>query len=1093
MKQHVRSLQWTNKKKSTSLLIPVLSGFLTVGCSTTPQSNQVPHQKGSLHHTPNTAQPQASQQNVAMDSNTGNTDDSTDDENTQEGLLQATNKQFSQQTSAELKRYGNLWKRMRAGFQLDLSQENYRIDEQKGWFITRQTYIDRLTARASYYLYHTVTEAERRGIPTELALLPVIESSYDPNATSNASAAGMWQFIPSTGRIYGLRQTEGYDGRRDVIESTRAAYDFLTSLYNKFGTWELALAAYNAGPGRVQKAIDANIDNGLATDFWSLDLPNETMKYVPRFLAVAKIVQQPSQYGMSLKSIANRPHFRSVPVQAGVSLAEVSQLTGIAPDEIYDLNAAFISGSTDAAGPNRLLVPVRVEKSFDKTIASLGVSDVNAINAETVDTNSANAVSTSTANTVNTDNVIASAPAPENEFDQITQKQADALSQWQKDKKTADDIRASFYANKKKQKLPKNAAALAEFAANARVPNQTLDYIAPKTANTANTNQDAVNPNQFENYVDNNSINASKDAVNGSTVNSTIKPNAQSKSNNLVTVTETEKQKAQALVLAQINALPTSSAQITKNETVKQFPALSATERADIVAEIKKTDPTVDAIDPLDGEIKLEALQTAQSVLAAQGKQKRITFNQNLPRQDDGRPKGKRIVYRVKQGDSLLKIANRYGLYWRDIAEWNQVDPSASLYVGTPLYLYAVKKQPKSEPKPTSYRVQSGDTMIGVASKYGMSASQLARLNNMRALDDLRIGQTLKLTKSHKASKAQTPKQILALQQKQKAKPSRQKTKTYQVKRGDGLIGLAKRFGMTTQALASLNGLNVRDNLQLGQRLKVPADVNLASKTSKPTSHRVKAGDTMIGVASRYGMSASQLARLNDLRALDELRIGQILTLTASKQTKKASKANQTKKSKPIRYRVKAGDTMIGVAAKNGMSARQLARLNNMKPLDNLILGQTLTLVKNKHANKTAQKSSRKNAKKSSKKQGKRPTSYVVESGDTMIYVANKFGLSPSRLAKINGLKTMDGLVIGKRLTLVDKQTNKLSKKSRNKNSNKKDKSKKQGYKKYRVQAGDGLIALARKYGISTVKLAKLNNIKPTTSLKLGQLIKVPR
>lgn len=173
-----------------------------------------------------------------------------------------------------IQQYGDLWSRLRAGYRMNGGQPTYnqRIEGQKSWFTSRQDYLNRLTARASRYIYHTVREAERRNIPTELALLPVIESSYDPSGTSSAAAAGLWQFIPSTGRIYGLNQSSTYDGRRDVIESTRAAYDFLTALHNQFGSWELALAAYNAGPGRVQKAIDANRAQGLPTDYWSLRL-----------------------------------------------------------------------------------------------------------------------------------------------------------------------------------------------------------------------------------------------------------------------------------------------------------------------------------------------------------------------------------------------------------------------------------------------------------------------------------------------------------------------------------------------------------------------------------------------------------------------------------------------------------------------------------------------------------------------------------------------------------------------------------------------------------------------------------------------------
>ena len=206
-------------------------------------------------------------------------------------LLEATDMTMVEGNKLAIQQYGDLWNRLRAGYRMNGGQPvyNQRIEAQKGWFTSRQDYLNRLTARASRYLYHTVREAERRNIPTELALLPVIESSYDPSGTSSAAAAGLWQFIPSTGRIYGLNQSSTYDGRRDVIESTRAAYDFLTALHNQFGSWELALAAYNAGPGRVQKAIDANRAQGLPTDYWSLRLPTETMNYVPRILAVAEM------------------------------------------------------------------------------------------------------------------------------------------------------------------------------------------------------------------------------------------------------------------------------------------------------------------------------------------------------------------------------------------------------------------------------------------------------------------------------------------------------------------------------------------------------------------------------------------------------------------------------------------------------------------------------------------------------------------------------------------------------------------------------------------------------------------------------------
>lgn len=325
-------------------------------------------------------------QPVVTQPNTSSTDYSTaylDAESLDElaDLLEATDMTMVEGNKLVIQQYGDLWNRLRAGYRMNGGQPQYnqRIEAQKSWFTSRQDYLNRLAARSSRYLYHTVREAERRNIPTELALLPVIESSYDPSATSSAAAAGLWQFIPSTGRIYGLNQSSTYDGRRDVIESTRAAYDFLTALYNQFGSWELALASYNAGPGRIQKAIDANAAQGLPTDFWSLRLPTETMNYVPRFLAVADIVSKPEQYGVYLPAIANRQHFRSVPVNYGVSLAEIAQATGVSYEELERLNTALISGRIDASGPQRVVIPNEVAQNVDAQLSLLkgyGTSNV---------------------------------------------------------------------------------------------------------------------------------------------------------------------------------------------------------------------------------------------------------------------------------------------------------------------------------------------------------------------------------------------------------------------------------------------------------------------------------------------------------------------------------------------------------------------------------------------------------------------------------------------------------------------------------------------------------------------------------------------
>lgn len=271
----------------------------------------------------------------------------------------------------ELAKFGNLWDRVRAGFRMNLSVDNPRIAVQRNWFSKRQDYLDRMTARASHYLYHTVTEAEKRGIPVELALLPVIESSYDPFAYSPAQAAGMWQFIPGTGKIYGLKQNYWYDGRRDVTESTRAAYTYLSQLYAKYGSWELVLAAYNAGPGTIDRAINKNAAAGLPTDYWSLDLPGETMAYVPRFLAVAQLVLSPQTYGITLNPIVNQPQFRVAKARSQVDLSQVAKLAGLTLKQLYQLNPGYTRWATDPDEAHTVLVPVGTPTEFDDHLAAL--------------------------------------------------------------------------------------------------------------------------------------------------------------------------------------------------------------------------------------------------------------------------------------------------------------------------------------------------------------------------------------------------------------------------------------------------------------------------------------------------------------------------------------------------------------------------------------------------------------------------------------------------------------------------------------------------------------------------------------------------
>jgi membrane-bound lytic murein transglycosylase D len=262
----------------------------------------------------------------------------------------------------------------RRHFALDLTQSNPAIDAQLEWYRKHPEYVTRVLERAGRYYYHVLHETLQRGMPAELALLPVIESAYDPFAYSHGQAAGPWQFIPSTGKYFGLKQSWWYDGRRDVIASTDAALNYLQRLYQRFDSWELALAGYNAGGGNVSKAIRRNREAGKATDFWSLDLPSETEAYVPKLIALAKLIQQADHYGVTLPEIPNEPYFEMVETGSQIDLAQAAALAGTTTQELYLLNPGFNHWATDPQGPHQLLVPKAQANQFRAALESLPAS-----------------------------------------------------------------------------------------------------------------------------------------------------------------------------------------------------------------------------------------------------------------------------------------------------------------------------------------------------------------------------------------------------------------------------------------------------------------------------------------------------------------------------------------------------------------------------------------------------------------------------------------------------------------------------------------------------------------------------------------------
>ncbi|ELA08608.1 membrane-bound lytic murein transglycosylase D [Moraxella macacae 0408225] len=910
---------------SLSVLTLAVSTILLAACSSAPpvqtQRTYATSVARPTHNNPKTAKPASAKPTTAKNATNPKTTaavtaqqnaalldmDSLDE---LEGLLEATDMAMVENSALLVQQYGNLWDRLRANYKMGSSYYDPRIEAQKSWFISRQDYLNRLTARASRYLYHTVREAERRNIPAELALLPVIESSYDPNATSNAAAAGLWQFIPSTGRIYGLNQTSTFDGRRDVIESTRAAYDFLTSLYNQFGSWELALAAYNAGPGRVSSAIRYNQSQGLSTDYWSLRLPTETMNYVPRFMAVAQIVKDPNAYGVSLPAIANRQHFRSVPTNVGANLSEISRLTGVSYDELRALNGGLLAGSVDISGPSRVLIPNDVNTKIDSQISRLAGNGF-------VSNNSNGYVAPSTQGV---------APSTQG----------------------------------KKPILPKSSSELASIATN-MVRNQTTTYVAPIV---------------------------------------TKEPPISAKEQHQVTA---EMQSA--------NTLPTTSVMVTPNNTIVQEPPLSQAERDLIAKQIEQTSPQVSqAINPTDGNIKLDAIQTQQSVLEAKGETKKLSYNDavvNTPKTAPSKPRpmGNRTTYQVKRGDTLSNIAGRMGVNWRDIAEWNQIDPNAPLLADSTLYLYNAKLgidekiDTKPQKRQDSYVVQAGDTLTGIADKFNLSVNDLAKYNNLSTNYQVKTKQTLWLIPDKVATKT------TALVQKP-TKKYQGATGKYTVQAGDTLIGIANKLDVSAEDIAELNDFNANSKLQREQSIVVPVSQAKATHAlmGKEVNYTVKRGDNLNTIANKFDVSVKELASNNGLKPKSRLKAGQIITIP---QAGKASSQNDTTDKKPNNasgkykgatesYRVKSGESLNSLATKYDLSVADLAALNNLKTGASLQRGQSLKVPK-------------------------LTTTYKVRSGDSMTSVAKKFNLSPKALAGMNDMTATTQLKTGQVLTVPNK------------------------------------------------------------------------
>ena len=334
--------------------------------ATPEQTAQSDHQKNDDPQT----ETNVSELTITTEAQSGATDEQNSVDETQ-AAVDTNNNESSENPQSEEKSPGisiDIWDRIRKGFALQELQHK-RIDQQFKWFASQQDYLDRVVERAQPYMHHIVEQLEANNIPLEIALLPIVESAFQPFAYSHGRASGIWQFIPSTGKRFGLKQNWWYDGRRDVYASTDAAIRLLKALHTEFdGDWMLALAAYNSGSGNVQRAIRYNKKRKRPTDFFSLRLPKETQYYVPKLLALKKLIADPKKYNVELDSIKDEPYLKQVKLDSQIDLALAAELANVELDELYRLNPGFNRWATSPSGPFDLLVPLANAETFEKNL-----------------------------------------------------------------------------------------------------------------------------------------------------------------------------------------------------------------------------------------------------------------------------------------------------------------------------------------------------------------------------------------------------------------------------------------------------------------------------------------------------------------------------------------------------------------------------------------------------------------------------------------------------------------------------------------------------------------------------------------------------
>ena len=599
--------------------------------------------------------------------------------------------------------HDTVWQRMFALYRLP-EYNNRRVRQELQIYLRRPDYVQRIQNRAEPYLFSIVEQIEYYRMPGELALLPVVESAFQPNAYSPAHAAGIWQFIPSTGKLYGLRQNWWYDGRRDIHASTLAAIHYLKKLNNDFnGDWLLSLAAYNSGEGRVQRAINKNRRRNKPTDFWSLNLPRETRSYVPRLLAVAKLFKHANQYGIALKPIPNRPHFEIVDVGYQIDLALAAELSGVTIDKIYQLNPGYHRWATDPRGPHRLLIPVEKSKRFKRRLAALSRDDLIRWNRHIVDrgetlTRVAQRYGISTA-LIRQVNKIPRRGRLHSGKQLMIPVPAKALSYYTGYRKPAH----TRVASAKKRSIVSTGA-------KSKRLNRVVHTVHRGDTLTNIAKRYAVTTRQVRRW---------------------------NKMGRRSLVRKGEKLAIWTKKTARVKSVVSRSRGRKIYHRVRSGDTLSNIARRYSVSL---------------SQIRTWNKMGRRSVVRKGEKLAIWTKKTARTRSVASRSHGRKIYHRVRSGDTLSSIARRYAVSLSQIRGWNKMGRRSIVRKGEKLAIWTKKAKPtvvasRSQRRKIYHTVRSGDTLHRIAKRYSVSMRQVRDWNNMGRRSTVRKGEKLAIWK----------------------------------------------------------------------------------------------------------------------------------------------------------------------------------------------------------------------------------------------------------------------------------------------------------------------------------------------------------